>query len=72
MCILLIIFLFPVKRYPNHNPLKEEQAQCPLSASSAESILSEQQTKGFMKEFTLVENLKNVTSVASALAKQAI
>ena len=38
MCILLIIFLFPVKRYPNHNPLKEEQAQCPLSASSVASI----------------------------------
>ena len=70
MCILLIIFLFPVKRYPNHNPLKDEQAQCPLSASSAESILSDQQTYGFMNEFTLGKSLMNVNNVASVLADQ--
>ena len=40
--IYLIMFVLPVKRYPNHNTLKEEQAQCPLSASSVVSILAKQ------------------------------
>ena len=35
------MFVVSVKRYPNHNTLKEEQAQCPSSASSAESVLAE-------------------------------
>ena len=29
---------------PNHNTVKEEQAQCPLSASSTASVLAKQDT----------------------------
>ena len=38
------MFVLPVKRYPNHNTLKEEQAQCPLSASSVAGVLAKQDT----------------------------
>ena len=38
------MFVVSVKRYPNHNTLKEEQAQCPLSASSTASVLAKQDT----------------------------
>ena len=38
------MFVVSVKRCPNHNILKEEQAQCPSSASSAASVLAKQDT----------------------------
>ena len=38
------MFVVSVKRYPNHNTLKEEQAQCPSSASSEASVFAKQDT----------------------------
>ena len=60
---------FSFQRYPNHKTFREEQAQCPLSASSVASVLTIQDTLGIMKEFTLGKCLMNVNSVASALTK---
>ena len=39
-----MMFLLSVERYPNHNPSKEEQAQWPLSANGAASVLAKQDT----------------------------
>ena len=38
------MFVLPFERYPNNNTLKEEQPQCPLSASIAPSVSAMQHT----------------------------